>query len=336
MMFTSGRDNLALTIYAPYDCPNNCSFCTSKKMYSEKKADLQKVISSINDIFTNHNFPFKDVVITGGEPTANILLLAELVNAIPDEMNVYINTTLLARTFDEFCYFLVSSFGKKIKGVNVSRHASSYEEETLVLHHIATDEQIAKLASIVPVRINCVNANKNNYEAIIQRWENTKIELSFRADFTTIKTDFDLHNPYNDFACLLALRGYYTNHTQCGVCDTVSFKDKSGLSVRYHRGKESTCYRVGQSEMWKYNDVIIYQDGSISIDWNDNKQTKELTKKALEYMNVNKKMTNPCISINNTCGSIPTYSNYHCGSSGCGMGCTESLYSYGCGSVGCR
>ena len=28
MMFTSGRDNLALTVYVPYDCPNNCSFCT--------------------------------------------------------------------------------------------------------------------------------------------------------------------------------------------------------------------------------------------------------------------------------------------------------------------
>lgn len=335
MVFTSGRDNLALTIYAPYDCPNNCPFCTSKKMYSEKKADLQKVINSINDIFTNYNFPFKDVVITGGEPTANILLLAELVNAIPDEMNVYINTTLLARTFDEFCYFLVSSFGKKIKGVNVSRHASSYEEETLMLHNIATDEQIAKLASIVPVRINCVNANKNNYEAIIQRWENIKIELSFRADFTTIKTDFDLHNTYNDFACLLALRGYYINHTQCGVCDTVSFKDKSGLSVRYHRGKESTCYSVGQGEMWKYNDIIIYQDGSVSIDWNDNEQTKELTKKALEYMSVNKKMTNSRISVNNTYDSAPTYNNYHCGSNGCGMDYAEILTSYSCGSRGC-
>ena len=188
----------------------------------------------------------------------------------------------------------------------------------------------------MPVRINCVNANKNNYEAIIQRWKNTKIELSFRADFTTIKTDFDLHNPYNDFACLLALRSRYINHTQCGVCDTVSFKDKSGLSVRYHRGKESTCYRVGQSEMWKYNDVIIYQDGSISIDWNDNKQTKELTKKALECMSIKKKMINSCISANNTCGLIPTYSNYHCGSSGCGMSYAESLYSHGCGSVGCR
>ena len=335
MVFTSGRDNLALTIYAPYDCPNNCPFCTSKKMYSEKKADLQKVINSINDIFTNYNFPFKDVVITGGEPTANILLLAELVNAIPDEMNVYINTTLLARTFDEFCYFLVSSFGKKIKGVNVSRHASSYEEETLMLHNIATDEQIAKLASIVPVRINCVNANKNNYEAIIQRWENTKIELSFRADFTTIKTDFDLHNPYDDFACLLALRGYYINHTQCGICDTVSFKDKSGLSVRYHRGKENTCYSIGQGEMWKYNDVIIYQDGSVSIDWNDNEQTKELTKKALEYMNANKKIINSRISVNNTYDSTPTYSNYHRGSNGCGMDYAEILTSYSCGTRGC-
>ena len=29
--FVSGRNNLAVTIMVPFDCPNNCPFCESKK-----------------------------------------------------------------------------------------------------------------------------------------------------------------------------------------------------------------------------------------------------------------------------------------------------------------
>ena len=43
MNFTIGRDNLALTVFVPWDCGNNCFFCTSKQKYAAYKADLKNL-----------------------------------------------------------------------------------------------------------------------------------------------------------------------------------------------------------------------------------------------------------------------------------------------------
>ena len=43
MEYVAGRTNLACTIFVPYDCDNNCPFCTSKWMYRESgmKMDIE-------------------------------------------------------------------------------------------------------------------------------------------------------------------------------------------------------------------------------------------------------------------------------------------------------
>lgn len=33
MIFKTGRANLAYTIFVPFDCKNNCSFCTSLELF---------------------------------------------------------------------------------------------------------------------------------------------------------------------------------------------------------------------------------------------------------------------------------------------------------------
>ena len=38
--YVSGRENLACTIFVPWDCSNNCPFCTSKEMYGRMKDDF--------------------------------------------------------------------------------------------------------------------------------------------------------------------------------------------------------------------------------------------------------------------------------------------------------
>lgn len=43
MEFRCGRSNLALTVFVPYDCKNSCRFCTTKKSYEEKPANLAAV-----------------------------------------------------------------------------------------------------------------------------------------------------------------------------------------------------------------------------------------------------------------------------------------------------
>ena len=46
--FVSGRRNLALTVMVPFDCPNNCPFCESKKEYATNRPSLDGVALTDN------------------------------------------------------------------------------------------------------------------------------------------------------------------------------------------------------------------------------------------------------------------------------------------------
>ena len=70
MRYISGRGNLACTIFVPWDCNNNCPFCTSKPMYKEMKErfNLEEIINKIYTL--NHNHIIREYVLTGGEIAA--------------------------------------------------------------------------------------------------------------------------------------------------------------------------------------------------------------------------------------------------------------------------
>lgn len=257
--YVCGRSNLALTVQVPYDCPNTCPFCTAKEKYQKEKPNFARVMY---DALYENDTPIVDVVFSGGEPSANIGKLASLINIVPENKNVYINTTLLASTFEEF-YTLVKS-EKKIKGVNISRHSATYEEDCKLFHNIATDEQIEKLASITSVRINVVLYKDIDIEATISRWENHKVNsISFREDFRKVKTERDLREP-NDFTNKLRklYSGWYSGG--CNVCNT-EVHAKGDLSIRYHRGFENTL--LDRGNYYEYNDVIIEPNGEVLLDW---------------------------------------------------------------------
>ena len=82
MRYLSGRGNLACTIFVPWDCNNNCPFCTSKEMYSTMKDEfnLDEIIRKIH-ILNNNNI-IREYVLTGGEPLSNLDNLKHIVNAI--------------------------------------------------------------------------------------------------------------------------------------------------------------------------------------------------------------------------------------------------------------
>lgn len=75
-----GRTNLALTVFVPVDCKNNCPFCTSKKNYTTHKPDGKAMTAAINGLMDTKAFAFPDVVITGGEPFADPELLKDLID----------------------------------------------------------------------------------------------------------------------------------------------------------------------------------------------------------------------------------------------------------------
>ena len=323
MEYISGRDNLAVTIYVPYDCPNNCPFCTSKKMYDEKKGSLYNICTAIGRL-SNYYVPYKEVVITGGEPTANIELLRKMVSYIPNGKRIFINTTVLSKTYDEFVAYLLSPAGRRISGVNISRHAASYDEELNTLAHIVTDEQIEFLAKIIPIRINCVLTPDTDKDAIISRWHGKNVEVSFRADFTTIHTDEELHSPYDKHATELANKYKYIGHTGCNVCDTLLFKNKN-MSIRYHRGKEHTL--ITNNQEIEFNDIIIFPNGTISLDWDDNEENQNHAKNMMEHYyqySWNRPSVSYDMSTFHGCGGSSSCGGYHVyytscgGTSGCG------------------
>ena len=80
MNFLVGRRNLACTIFVPFDCDNNCPFCTSKKMYKSIALNPDKIIKQIEQL--NNNFDIVEYVLTGGEPFANLEETKRIIKAM--------------------------------------------------------------------------------------------------------------------------------------------------------------------------------------------------------------------------------------------------------------
>lgn len=260
--FISGRNNLALTIMMPFDCPNNCPFCESKKEYTKNRPSVAHVINTIKLFLRDNNtLDVPEVVITGGEPMANIAVLRTIIDGIPSDKDIYINTTLIKHNFASFVNLVNNE--PKIKGISVSRHEATYKEDCEMLHGIVPDEYFDLIQK--PVRINCVvNCGTNIYE-IMNRWEGRNVELSFRENFNTMTVE-ELHNPYSNYLPRLATELQYVGHTQCKVCDTTTFKSRNGLTVRYHKGVKNTLIRLAKNK-YEINDIIIRQDGKMFCDW---------------------------------------------------------------------
>ena len=268
MKFKVGRNNLAATIYVPYDCANNCPFCTSKTEYKLHRPDRDKVLEALKTLVSN---PYiKDIVFTGGEPTADIELLEKMVHIVKSKSNknVFINTTLPSKNFFRFLELVNSG---DVNGVNISRHGTSFEEDCKLFHSIVDDWAIDGLE--VPVKINAVITDENNFgniSKIVNRWKDKKnVTVCFRHDFRT--TTFENLHAMTGDAVLDYLCDNYTfdNHTFCDVCDTVRFEEK----VAYHRGMEHSSFKIGNTVL--VNDIIVFPDGFVAYDW-DRKPISEL------------------------------------------------------------
>ena len=344
MIFKIGRNNFALTVMVPYDCRNNCAFCTAKEMYRRLGTNVEDVKFQLERAlkFKCSGYPIVDVVFTGGEPTADLDVLRELIDLVPADNNVYINTTLPARNFDEF-HDLVND-EPKIKGINVSRHTPSIDEDRKWLDDAVGDAALKLINK--PIRINCVLTDEyeQDWRKIVDRWiwvrkdVNPNISLCFRENFAALTLDAkvlqreNLHNPYTPFLVDLAKEYLFVDHTQCNVCDTTRFMTPGGLVVAYHRGLEKSSILSPDGNTLEINDLVIFPNGAIGYDWKENslktmceceawfKKTNSLARKMFDLSEVK--------TANTAWGG--GYS-YFCG--GGGSGCGGPVYS-SCGGSG--
>ena len=263
MNIIKGRTNLAATIFVPWDCSNNCKFCTSKALYKSKKGNMAKVKTAILQI---NKLDINEVVFTGGEPFASISALEQLLNLVAEDKKVYINTTLplVDESLSEEMVEFINT-NKKISGINISRHFSSYNMDCYLFSgNIMKDEWIGKINK--PVRINCIVLDELNVEDVLNRWKPySNVTIVFRADYRKITkaTLKDLTDPFID---ALSSKASYQSHGGCDVCFDVCF-DNDGQSIHYHKGLEYSSFMLGDNLF--VNDVIIRQNGEISYDWDD-------------------------------------------------------------------
>jgi len=91
--FTIGRSDFSVTVYVPWNCTNNCKFCSSKKDYETIKGNFERIKESLH-LIRKSILPI--VVFTGGEPSADVDKLRELLSIVDNKV-VYINTSLPKR-----------------------------------------------------------------------------------------------------------------------------------------------------------------------------------------------------------------------------------------------
>lgn len=278
--FTIGRSDFSVTVYVPWNCSNHCKFCSSKKDYSIIKSNFHRLKTSLQ-LIRNSILPI--VVFTGGEPSADIDKLRELLSIVDNKV-VYINTSLPKRNSKEFIELVNTT--NCIKSISISRHKQTYLEDSSFLHDIVEDEVIATIQK--PVRINVVAQTDDTFsptslERYITRWSKIaalkggyqSLILNLRSNYV-LQDKSKLHEMTNSKVVNdLAFNYYYQSHSFCNVCDTCTFvkfnehKEKE-LIICYHRGIMNTAIQFGN--IVELNDLIIFQNGDICYDWDGKKE----------------------------------------------------------------
>lgn len=266
MRYISGRGNLACTIFVPWDCNNNCPFCTSKPMYKEMKErfNLEEIINKIYTL--NHNHIIREYVLTGGEPLSNLENLKRIVDAM--EKVVYINTTLpKIDNIDEVIEYINNE--PKIGGINISRHLNyQFDSPT------STDDKLMSITK--PIRINTVLPKKLDVAKLfkfINQYGSEQRLINLREDYRYIDTT--TLKDRNETDDLLANYFDYVGTNTCMVCNSEFFKAPNCL-VCYHRGLQYSSYQL--KDKCYINDVLITPDGKIYQDWDFTKENEEFKK----------------------------------------------------------
>lgn len=266
-MYIVPKNGATVTIFAPYDCGNNCPFCVNKKEYKENpNFNLEEVKNSIKKM--DRITPNCDYVITGGEPLADLDKFEEIVLTIR-ELNfngsnhkLFVNTTLPIK---EENIDKLNNLRDTITGFNISRHINKYVKEC--------DDRLIGLLRI-PVRINCVFYTEDEAlyaEKVINRFKHFKNITGFQFRDNYIDVGYDnLYNCYENGRLDNLLNGLGINVNDCKFHFS-SFRWDCEISkvplIKFHR---TMCYsKILNGEDIEVNDVIINPRGEILDDWNE-------------------------------------------------------------------
>lgn len=274
------------TVYFPADCKNDCKFCTSKVFYGENVPNPNKVLYWLSALSESD---VSEIVITGGEPMSDLELLKRMLYLCRNK-TVYINTTFLEKGKEEFINLINTN--PNIKGINISRHTKSYDDDIKILNCIANDRDILRLNT--NVRINCFvgdGIGKEKMQQILDRWEpiweekeDHKLDISFRHDYNKIFPE-NLHLLDTESIIAATEVGDYYGRIYCHACDKVLFKTKKGMSFRIHRGLPNTRVKIGN--IVEMQELVLFPDGTLCSDWDKTQDGLDNYMKILKIKNTN-------------------------------------------------
>lgn len=315
MKYLTRNGGATVTVMVPFPCSNSCPFCINKAEYADaSKFNLLEVERSIKLMSVMN--PECDFVFTGGEPLANIDLLATLIDAVHQKgtkHKVFINTTLPTNAnqtiVDVASKLNIWHEQKLITGVNISRHLRKYVQEC--------DDEIFKLLKF-EVRINCVipeyeftiDANKTSerIKMFVDRFRNITKYIQFRADYVNTTPEnlyvkYDEKNPKESsdmiFAALaeiFAFKGVFGAYRM-----RVGYEfDADGYKVTYHRTLPYSRIYL-KNDLYILYDIIIKQNGDIKEDWDTCVETKNIE---------NRKCDNLALDLDLNAYRLVTYEEY--------------------------
>ena len=256
------------TIYAPYNCTNNCPFCVNKREYESKCFNMDGIIESITLLSIADNT--RDFVITGGEPLADLNSLQKILDTIY-ELNqngathkVFINTTLPIIEGAETIINFLNSNSNKITGINVSRHLKPY------ISHYMKLEDIYKIKS--SIRINCV-LYQDDIEGLADYLEEYKdFNIQFREDYNFITKenlfnfDTELFKSVKEIIKAKINKELTINNKNNFRWNASVDKD-NGKFISYHRTMPYSAEVINGTKI--IGDLIIDTDGTVYDDWNE-------------------------------------------------------------------
>ena len=266
-MYRVPKNGATVTIFAPYDCGNNCPFCVNKKEYKENpNFNLEEVKNSIKKI--DKITPNCDYVITGGEPLADldkfeeIVLTIKTLNLNGSNHKLFVNTTLPIKEED---IERVNKFKDVITCINISRHVRKYVKEC--------DDRFIDLLKI-PVRINCVFYTEEEAllaNNVIDRFKDFEgvTGIQFRDNYIGVN-DNNLYNFYDNGRLNNLLRAIGVKFDNTKIHFNSFRWDYKVLEIPLVKFHRTMCYsKVFRGGRIEINDVIINPRGDILDDWNE-------------------------------------------------------------------
>jgi hypothetical protein cdifQCD-7_20152 len=283
----AGRNNLALTIFVPWNCSKNCNFCTTKKEYNQELSNIKDIKRLMNRTLKKITF-ITDIVISGGEPLDNVNELYSLIKDIDkSKYHIFVNTSF--PKIEESNLDVFYKIIKLVDGFNVSRHFQHNYE------HFCSFEEIQELiGGKTKVRINILLQHQIDTLKIkefipfldyIEKIKSYEIfDIQLRANYLKTSandndTEFMLHNDIDKTS--LYLKSAYESDlkfhkTGCPVCSTISIPYNCFSVISYHKGLKSTL--IEKDGYYQVNDVIIMPTGNLKLDWDgENVELKNIS-----------------------------------------------------------